>query len=158
VRGVEDVGGFLKARACLNGTTARGWDEVVVGEVLIGDLRKAEDVVKAIEGVDVVFRFAANPEVRVSITNPEIHFNENIVATFNLLEAMRGRGVKELVFASSSSVYGEPDDIPVGEEGPREAGVRLRDQQGGLREPHTRVLRALRHEGRDFEVRERRRP
>jgi UDP-glucose 4-epimerase len=47
-----------------------------------------------------------------------VHFNENVVATFNLLEAMRRRGVKEIVFASSSSVYGEPDSIPVGEDAP----------------------------------------
>jgi UDP-glucose 4-epimerase len=47
-----------------------------------------------------------------------VHFNENIVVTFNLLEAMRRRGVKEIVFASSSSVYGEPDSIPVGEDAP----------------------------------------
>jgi UDP-glucose 4-epimerase len=56
--------------------------------------------------------------VRVSTTNPEIHFNENVVATFNLLEAMRRKGVKEIVFASSSSVYGEPEEIPVGEDAP----------------------------------------
>jgi len=87
-------------------------------EVVIGDLKRMEDVVRAIEGADVVFHFAANPEVRVSTTNPEIHFNENVVATFNLLEAMRRRDVREIVFASSSSVYGEPDEIPVGEDAP----------------------------------------
>jgi len=73
---------------------------------------------RAVEGVDAVFHFAANPEVRVSTTDPEIHFRENVVATFNLLEAMRRRGVKELVFASSSSVYGEPESIPVDEDTP----------------------------------------
>ncbi len=41
-----------------------------------------------------------------------------MVATFNLLEAMRKFGVRELIFASSSSVYGEPEEIPVGEEAP----------------------------------------
>ena len=87
-------------------------------EIMIGDLKRFEDVLKAVEGVDTVFHFAANPEVRVSTTNPEIHFNENIVATFNLLEAMRKRDVKELVFASSSSVYGEPEKIPVDEMAP----------------------------------------
>jgi UDP-glucose 4-epimerase len=71
-----------------------------------------------VEDVDVVFHFAANPEVRVSSIDPGVHFNENVVATFNLLEAMRRRGVKEIVFASSSSVYGEPDSIPVGEDAP----------------------------------------
>jgi UDP-glucose 4-epimerase len=54
----------------------------------------------------------------VSTITPEIHFNENVVATFNLLEAMRKNDVEELVFASSSSVYGEPESIPVSEEAP----------------------------------------
>jgi UDP-glucose 4-epimerase len=54
----------------------------------------------------------------VSTTNPEIHFNENIVATFNLLESVKKREVKELVFASSSLVYGEPEENPVAEDAP----------------------------------------
>jgi UDP-glucose 4-epimerase len=87
-------------------------------ELIVGDLKDPQVALRAVEGVDTVFHFAANPEVRVSTTNPEIHFNENIVATFNLLEAMRKKGVKELVFASSSSVYGEPEEIPVDENAP----------------------------------------
>jgi UDP-glucose 4-epimerase len=87
-------------------------------ELIIGDLKDPQIALKAVEGVDVVFHFAANPEVRVSTTNPETHFNENVVATFNLLEAMRKKSVKELVFASSSSVYGEPEEIPVDENAP----------------------------------------
>jgi len=87
-------------------------------EILRGDLKDPEVAKRSIDGVEVVFHFAANPEVRVSTTNPEIHFNENVVATFNLLEAIRRSGVKELVFASSSSVYGEPDEIPVDEGAP----------------------------------------
>jgi UDP-glucose 4-epimerase len=87
-------------------------------ELIVGDLKDPRVALRAVEGVDTVFHFAANPEVRVSTTNPEIHFNENIVATFNLLEAMRRKNVKELVFASSSSVYGEPEEIPVDENAP----------------------------------------
>jgi len=87
-------------------------------ELVIGDLKDLQTALKVTEGVDVVFHFAANPEVRVSTTNPEIHFNENVLATFNLLEAMRKNNVKELVFASSSSVYGEPEEVPVGEGAP----------------------------------------
>jgi UDP-glucose 4-epimerase len=87
-------------------------------EVLEEDLKNPEEAGKAIRGVDVVFHYAANPEVRLSTTNPEIHFNENIVATFNLLEAIRKNEVEGLVFASSSSVYGEPEEIPVGEDAP----------------------------------------
>jgi len=87
-------------------------------EVLNIDLKNTNRTVEAVKGVSAVFHFAANPEVRVSTTNPDIHFNENIVATFNLLEAMRKMDVKELVFASSSSVYGEPEAIPVDESAP----------------------------------------
>jgi UDP-glucose 4-epimerase len=87
-------------------------------EILKGDLKNPEIAEKTVRDVDVVFHYAANPEVRVSTTNPEIHFNENVVATFNLLEAMRKNDVKELVFASSSSVYGEPENIPVSEDAP----------------------------------------
>ena len=87
-------------------------------EVIIGDLKNPQDAQKAVRDVDAVFHFAANPEVRVSTTNPDIHFNENVVATFNLLEAMRKNDVGQMVFASSSSVYGEPDEIPVDENAP----------------------------------------
>lgn len=87
-------------------------------EVLSVDLKDPARVEESVKGVEAVFHFAANPEVRVSTTNPEVHFRENIVATFNLLEAMRRNDVGDLVFASSSSVYGEPEEIPVGEEAP----------------------------------------
>ena len=87
-------------------------------EVIIGDLKNPQDVQRAVHGVDVVFHFAANPEVRISTTSPDIHFNENVVATFNLLETMRKNDVGQLVFASSSSVYGEPNEIPVDENAP----------------------------------------
>ena len=87
-------------------------------ELLIGDLKDPQTALRSVENVDTVFHFAANPEVRVSSIDPETHFNENIVATFNLLEAMRKRNVREIVFASSSSVYGEPDEIPVDENAP----------------------------------------
>jgi len=87
-------------------------------ELLVGDLREPEVALRAVDGVNVVFHFAANPEVRLSITDPETHFTNNIVATFNVLEAMRRRSVEEIVFASSSSVYGEPETIPVGEDAP----------------------------------------
>jgi UDP-glucose 4-epimerase len=78
-------------------------------EILRGDLKNPEEVKKSIREVDVVFHYAANPEV---------HFNENVVTTFNLLEAMRKNCAEELIFASSSSVYGEPERIPVSEDSP----------------------------------------
>jgi len=87
-------------------------------EVLNMDLKDPKAALSAVEGVEVVFHYAANPEVRVSATNPDIHFNENVVATFNLLEAMRRARVRQLIFASSSSVYGEPAEIPIDEAAP----------------------------------------
>ncbi|MEM3836081.1 SDR family NAD(P)-dependent oxidoreductase [Pyrobaculum sp.] len=87
-------------------------------EIIEGDLKNEQNAKEAVKGTDAVFHFAANPEVRVSTTNPKTHFEENVVATFNLLEAMREFGVREMVFASSSSVYGEPQEIPVDEDAP----------------------------------------
>jgi UDP-glucose 4-epimerase len=86
-------------------------------ELVIGDLKDPHIVLRSVKKIDVVFHFAANPEVRVSSIDPGTHFNENVVATFNLLEAMR-KNAKEIVFASSSSVYGEPDETPVDENAP----------------------------------------
>lgn len=61
----------------------------------------------------IIFHLAANPEVRVGETDPKVHFEENILATFNLLEAIRkAKTPKTIVFASTSTVYGEPLRIP----------------------------------------------
>jgi len=127
--GAGFIGSHLVDRLAAEGHQVRVIDNLSSGrlenlahrrdvEVIIGDLKNPQDVQKAVRGVDAVFHFAANPEVRVSTTNPDIHFNENVVATFNLLEAMRKNDVGQLVFASSSSVYGEPDEIPVDENAP----------------------------------------
>ena len=95
-----------------------GYENSLNVEIFKGDLKDPQATLQAVEGINVVFHYAANPEVRVSTTNPDIHFNENVAATFNLLEAMRKNDVKNLVFASSSSVYGEPETIPVSENAP----------------------------------------
>ncbi|MEM0253550.1 MAG: NAD-dependent epimerase/dehydratase family protein [Candidatus Bathyarchaeia archaeon] len=128
--GAGFIGSHIVDRLLLEGYSVRVLDNFSSGrlenirhhrggvEVLNADLKDFEASVKAVSGVEAVFHFAANPEVRVSTINPEIHFNENIVATFNLLEAMRKAGVKQLIFASSSSVYGEPNGIPVDESAP----------------------------------------
>jgi UDP-glucose 4-epimerase len=61
----------------------------------------------------IIFHLAANPEVRVGETDPKVHFEENILATFNLLEAIRkAKTPKTIVFASTSTVYGESLQIP----------------------------------------------
>ena len=66
--------------------------------------------------VDTVFHYAANPEVRVSVLEPRTHFEENLLATFNVLEACRKNDVSCIVFASTSTVYGDAQTIPTPEQ------------------------------------------
>jgi UDP-glucose 4-epimerase len=80
------------------------------------DLKKFnKEWTRLFKDIDVVYHLAANPEVRVSVTEPRIHFDENVLATFNVLEACRLNNVRFLVFASSSTVYGDADKFPTPE-------------------------------------------
>jgi len=82
-----------------------------------GDLKEAAVARKVAENAELVFHLAANPEVRVGEINPSVHFDENLAATFSLLEAMRrSKLTKTLVFASTSTVYGEASVIPTPED------------------------------------------
>jgi len=82
-----------------------------------GDLKNPQIIEKATKQTDLVFHFAANPEVRVGETEPCVHFEENLVATFNLLEALRKEGsAHTIVFASTSTVYGEATVLPTPED------------------------------------------
>jgi len=81
-----------------------------------GDLLKIEEFSSLLEGCDAVFHLAANPEVRVGFTNPRIHYEQNVKATFKLLEEVRKfENVHTLAFTSSSTVYGEPTVMPTPE-------------------------------------------
>ena len=84
-------------------------------ELVKGDLLYRNDIKKAIKDIDIVFHLAANPDVRLGAIDTNIHFQQNIVATYNLLEEMRIAGVKKIVFTSSSTVYGEASIIPTPE-------------------------------------------
>lgn len=81
-----------------------------------GDLLDAKRLAKALRGQEMVFHLAANPDIRGSLEEPSLDFQQGTVATFNLLEGMRAEGVKQLVFASSSVVYGEPRIFPTPED------------------------------------------
>ena len=71
---------------------------------------------RSFNSADAVYHLAANPEVRVSVIDPKTHFNENLITTFNVLEACRKSDVKYLLFASSSTVYGDARKIPTPED------------------------------------------
>ncbi len=65
-----------------------------------------------------IFHLAANPDVRSSSTNPKEHLEQNVIATFNILEYARKHDADTFVFTSSSTVYGEPTVIPTAEDTP----------------------------------------
>ena len=90
-------------------------------EFMRGDMRDPDVSEEAVEGVDVVFHLAANPEVRIGSQSPELLYETNVSITHNLLEAVRVSDVKYLVFTSSSTVYGDARVIPTPEDyGPLE--------------------------------------
>lgn len=84
--------------------------------IIEGDLLDTDAIDAACRDIDLVFHIAANPDVRLGAVDTKVHFDQNITATFNLLEAMRKNGVKYIAFTSTSTVYGEATVIPTPEE------------------------------------------
>jgi len=84
--------------------------------VLKEDLKEPKRLTQLVNQCHYIYHFAANPEVRVGETDPKTHYRENVLATFNLLEAIRqAKTQKTIVFASTSTVYGEALEIPTKE-------------------------------------------
>jgi UDP-glucose 4-epimerase len=79
------------------------------------DLLDRKSLAEAMEGTELVVHFAANADVRFGTEHPRKDLDQNAVATWNVLEAMRERGCKRIVFSSTGSVYGEPDIFPTPE-------------------------------------------
>lgn len=80
------------------------------------DLKSLERWPEALRGAELVIHMAANPEVRASVVDPATHFSENLLATFNVLEASRRADVKYILLASSSTVYGDAKVMPTPED------------------------------------------
>lgn len=83
-------------------------------EFIEADLLK-EDISQYFEGVDEVWHLAANPNVKSGLSNTKDMIDQNILVTYNVLEAMRKNNVKKINFTSSSVVYGESKTIPTPE-------------------------------------------
>ena len=81
-------------------------------EVYEGELRSYERVHNAVRGVEVVFHIGALPSVPRSVQDPLTTSAVNVEGTLNVLSAARDEGVRRVVFASSSSVYGNSGDLP----------------------------------------------
>ena len=126
------IGSNLTDRLLQDGHLVRGYDNLSTGRLEFLDnarrastfeLREADvlDLPKlkaAMAGVDTVFHMAANADVRNGPEYPRKDLEQNTIGTANVLEAMKECGVKRIAFASTGSVYGEPDVFPTPEEAP----------------------------------------
>ncbi len=87
-------------------------------ELVRGDTLDSTGLVRAMRGAEVVFHLAANADVRFGTEHPRKDLEQNTIATFNVLEAMRANGVRRIAFASTGSIYGEATVIPTPESAP----------------------------------------
>ena len=83
-----------------------------------GDLLDPPALMAAMEGADFVFHMAANADVRFGLEHPRKDLDQNTIATWNVLEAMRSNGITRIAFSSTGSVYGEPRVFPTPEDAP----------------------------------------
>ncbi len=122
--GAGFIGGVTVRDLIKNGFDVVVFDNFICGhkevvpsgiKIIEGDLRNPADINAALasEQFDAVLHFAAFTIVPESIENPKKYFENNIYATFNLLNAMAENGVKKFVFSSSAAVYGNPSEVPV---------------------------------------------
>lgn len=83
-----------------------------------GDLLDLPLLSEAFIGGDSVIHLAANADVRLGVENPYKDLEQNTIATYNVLEAMRANKIKRIAFSSTGSVYGEAKIIPTPEDAP----------------------------------------
>jgi len=126
------IGSNLVDRLLARGETVIGYDNLTTGRIRFldpatpnpnfrfvkGDLLDIAELTRAMKGADFVFHFAANADVRFGTEHPERDLQQNTVATFNVLEAMRANGVRRMAFSSTGSIYGEPEVFPTPEDAP----------------------------------------
>lgn len=86
--------------------------------VVEADLLEVRRVEEAMRGVDFVFHMAANADIKDNLKEPRRCVDQNVVATQNVLEAMRAANTRDIAFASTGSVYGEPSVFPTPEDAP----------------------------------------
>lgn len=81
-------------------------------EFIEGDLNEPDVLQRAMAGVELVFHEAAIPSVPRSVADPRATHRACVEATFNVLEAARENGVRRIVYAASSSAYGDQETLP----------------------------------------------
>src|SRR5690242_15366330 len=122
------IGSHLVDRLLRDGYAVRVLDNFATGrrenlaeviedlELIEGDVQSYERAHNAVRGCDVVFHLAALPSVPRSIQDPLTSTASNVTGTLNILLAARDAGVRRVVYASSSSVYGPQQEFPQREE------------------------------------------
>ena len=86
--------------------------------LITGDLLDRDAITSAANGIDIVFHFAANADVRFGTNHTHRDLEQNTLATFNVLEAMRKNNIKKIAFASTGSIYGDSTVVPTPENSP----------------------------------------
>ena len=81
-------------------------------ELIEGDIRSYHIVAEAVDGIDIILHQAALPSVPRSIKDPITSDEVNVGGTLNILEAARDAKIKRIVYASSSSIYGDSVELP----------------------------------------------
>src|SRR6266550_5392609 len=126
------IGSNLVDRLLANGTAVTGWDNFSTGQELFlenalshpnfrslrGDNLDLKGLTDAMRNCDTIFHLAANADVRFGLEEPSRDLQQNTIATFNVLEAMRANGIKTIAFSSTGSVYGEAGVIQTPEDAP----------------------------------------
>ncbi|MCU0317682.1 MAG: UDP-glucose 4-epimerase GalE, partial [Fimbriimonadaceae bacterium] len=100
----------------------RGHNQALGGSPFFeGDLREPANIKQVFDAypIDLVMHFAAYIEVGESVQDPAKFWNNNVTAVWNLLEVMRERKVSQFVFSSTAAVYGEPQEVPIPENHPK---------------------------------------
>lgn len=126
------IGSNLVDRLLARGDQVVGYDNFSTGrreflrdalesprfKLVEGDLLDGGALAAAMRGAEFVFHLAANADVRFGTEHPEKDLQQNTIATFRVLEAMRENGVKRIAFSSTGSIYGEPSVFPTPEDAP----------------------------------------
>lgn len=115
------IGSTLVDRLLAHGVSVTGWDNLSTGQLrflegalrhptfrlIEGDNLDERALSAAMRGSDFVFHLAANADIKDGWSHPRRDLEQNTIATFNVLEAMRANGIKRIAFSSTGSVYGE---------------------------------------------------
>lgn len=133
---VTGCAGFIGSNLvdCLltNGHTVVGYDNFSTGQenfivsalqsshftLVRGDTLDLPTLADAMRGTEFVFHLAANADVRFGTEHPRKDLEQNTIATYNVLEAMRANGIQRIAFSSTGSIYGEAQVIPTPEDAP----------------------------------------